>query len=117
MLRSAVARSCSWMIVSPDAVSSSSAGDVVPQYGHTSALLPGFHSASPPHAGHENFRFAVTSRTRESTIQECVEGRPWHAPRRADLLAFDVARLEAADDVRLRDPECRRYFSDTEELG
>ena len=30
-------------------------GDIVPQNGHTIAFLSGFHCASAPHAGHENF--------------------------------------------------------------
>src|SRR5690606_10495146 len=113
MLRSAVARSCSTMTVSPAVVSSSSAGDVVPQYGHTSALLAGFHSASPPHAGHENFCLAVTALMRGSAVQERVERSLGDAPGRADLLALDVAGFEAADDVRFRDAERRSHLSHT----
>ena len=40
---------------------SSFAGDTVPQNGQTSACLAGFHTASAPQAGHENFSCAVIS--------------------------------------------------------
>src|SRR6185503_5320677 len=61
MPRNAVTRSCSTMMVSPVAVNSVCAGDVVPQNGQTSSFLAGFHCASAPHAGHENFFWAVAS--------------------------------------------------------
>src|SRR6266571_8554840 len=54
-------KSCSLMTSSPVAVSSTCAGEVVPQNGQTSAFLPGFHCASPPQAGQENFFWAVAS--------------------------------------------------------
>jgi len=46
----------------PSPLSASSfAGDTVPQNGQTSACLAGFHTASAPQAGHENFSCAVVS--------------------------------------------------------
>jgi len=37
------------------------AGEVVPQNGQTRAFFSGFHCASAPHAGHENFFCAMAS--------------------------------------------------------
>src|ERR1039457_488288 len=61
MPRNAAARSCSTTCSSPVAVSSACAGDVVPQNGQMSSFLAGFHCASPPHDGQENFFLAVAS--------------------------------------------------------
>src|SRR5215831_1321171 len=55
MPRNAATRSCSTMTCWPLAVSCAEAGEVLPQKGQTSACLAGFHCASPPQAGHENF--------------------------------------------------------------
>ncbi len=38
------------------------AGDSVPQNGQTSFCFAGFHTASPPQAGHANFEIAAVSR-------------------------------------------------------
>ena len=130
MPRNAATRSCSLMTCSPAAVSSTCAGEVVPQNGQTSACLAGFHSASAPHAGQENFFWAVASgigldqvsgmtlgRTRgipasflcrsfpwpdPSTLQKLIQRRPRDAPGRADLLAFEFALLQRRPARRLR---------------
>jgi hypothetical protein len=49
--RIAATRSCS--AITPS--TASGAGDSVPQNGQTSLAFAGFHTASPPHAGHANF--------------------------------------------------------------
>jgi hypothetical protein len=59
MPRKAATRSCSAISSPPVAASSAWAGDVVPQNGQTSSFLAGFHCASPPQDGHENFLLAV----------------------------------------------------------
>src|ERR1051325_3803206 len=61
MPRIAATRSCSLMTCSPAALSSTCAGEVVPQNGQTSDCLAGFHSAAAPHAGQENFFWAMAS--------------------------------------------------------
>src|SRR6266516_6711741 len=74
MPRNDATRSCSTMTSSPVAVSSTCAGDVVPQNGQTSAFLVGFHCASPPQAGQENFSWAVASGiewVRAEKAEEC----------------------------------------------
>jgi hypothetical protein len=61
MPRKAATRSCSTTCSSPAALSSACAGEVVPQKGQTNNFLAGFHCASPPQDGQENFLFAVAS--------------------------------------------------------
>src|SRR5450432_2030006 len=61
MPRNAATRSCSTITCSPVADSSACAGETVPQNGQTRAFLAGFHCASPPQAGQENFFWAVAS--------------------------------------------------------
>src|SRR5215831_20750575 len=56
--RRAATRSCSTTLPVSE---SSFAGDVVPQKEHTSACLAGFHVASAPQAGQENFCCAIVS--------------------------------------------------------
>ena len=56
--RSAAARSCSTM---PPVVTSSLAGDSVPQNGQISFCLAGFQTACPPQAGHANLEIAAVS--------------------------------------------------------
>ena len=58
------------MTSSPAAVSSACAGETVPQKGQTSAFLAGFHCASPPQAGQENFFWAVAS----GMVSGCLSG-------------------------------------------
>src|SRR6478736_10338621 len=99
------------MTVSPPGSSSSSAGEVTPQYGHTSADLAGFHSASPPQAGQENFCLAVTS-----AIQEGVESCLGDTPGRANLFALDVPGFQAAQDIGFRHTEGGSHFGHAEEL-
>ncbi len=60
MPRNAATKSCSLTIFSsPVAVSSTCAGEIVPQNGQTSDFLAGFHAASAPQAGQENFFWAM----------------------------------------------------------
>ena len=113
MSRSAAPRSCSTTTVSAPRVCSV-AGDSVPQNGQTSACFAGFQCASAPHAGHANFCRAVADGPVLS--KEVPERRLRDPPLRADLLALQVARLEARDDVGLRDAKRRRRFRRADEL-
>src|SRR6185295_19812658 len=98
MSRSAETRSCSTITVSAPRVCSV-AGDSVPQNGHTSACFAAFQWASAPHAGHSNFCRAVADGAGLSN--EVPKRRLGDPPLRADLLALQVAGLEAGDDVGL----------------
>src|SRR5678815_4319497 len=110
MLRRAATRSCSTMTVSLCRISSL-AGDSVPQNGQTRRCLAGFHCASPPHAGQWYFACAVTTvsvlaasglgsgNQNLRLLQELRDLGARDAPLRPDLLALEIARLQAGDDV------------------
>src|SRR5205809_3486506 len=98
MSRSADTRSCSTMTVSAPRVCSV-AGDSVPQNGQTSAFFAGFQCASAPHAGHAYFSRAVADGPLLS--KEFPQRRLRNPPLRPDFLAFQVALLQAGDDVGL----------------
>ena len=88
------------------------AGDVVPQKAQTNACLAGFHCASAPHAGHENFFWAVASAMR--SLQELVQRRFRHPPGGADLLALELALFQAGQNVRLAHPQDARNLGSPE---
>src|SRR5882724_3821005 len=67
--RSAVTRSCSSIL--PSALIS--AGETVPQYGHTRACFPGFHCASAPQLGQLYFCWALISSLIQGTETKCFE--------------------------------------------
>src|SRR6266513_2322297 len=66
---------------------SSFAGDTAPQNGQTSACLAGFHTASAPQAGHENFSCAVVSDSGDGVF---IGGS--YAPQGCERAAYPASR-------------------------
>src|SRR5271156_6114518 len=108
MPRRAATKSCSTITSSPVAVNCACAGEVVPQNGQTSAFLAGFHCASPPHAGQENFFWARTSGTVDGLshslrLQKLIQRRARDSPRAADLFALERAFGQGGLHIRFGD--------------
>ena len=130
MPRSAAARSCSTMTVSAPRVCSV-AGDSVPQNGQTSACFAGFQCASraarravellrartPTGRSAAARRRPERSHVRAGYFEEVGERRARDAPLRADLLALEIAGLEARDDVGFGDAERLRRVRRAERSG